>query len=74
MSDKEYKELKQKFTDLEKRVTEMGKIKPAKDKKTRKPSEYNKFMASYFSKHKDPKKSHKDLFAEAAKAWNTSKK
>jgi len=71
MSDKEYKELKQKFTDLEKRVTEMGKIKPAKEKKTRKPSEYNIFMGKFMAddKKKNPDKDHSVRFKDAAQAW-----
>ena len=70
-SPENIKKLEQRITTLESKIKDQV---PSKNKPPRKPSEYNKFMASYFSKHKDPKKSHKDLFAEAAKAWNTSKK
>ena len=64
---------------LQKRVTELenkfGKSKPIKDKKPREPSEYNKFMKSFFEteKKRDPSKSHKELFSEAAKAWTLQK-
>jgi hypothetical protein len=47
--------------------------KHQKEKKPRKPSEYNIFVKDYISKHKDPKKDHKELFADAVKAWNTKK-
>jgi hypothetical protein len=65
--------------ELEKRVKEleskMGTDSSFGKKKRppREPSEYNKFMKKYFAANKDPKKSHKDLFADAAKAWNVEK-
>jgi len=76
MSDKNYNELKQKFTDLEKRVSEMGKVKPGKDKKPRKPSEYNIFMGKFMSddKKKNPDKIHTQRFTDATKAWGERNK
>ena len=69
MSESELiKKLDQRITDLE---SKMG--KPQKEKKPRKPSEYNIFVKDYLSKNKDPKKDHKELFADAVKAWNTKK-
>ncbi len=69
MSEESIKKLEQRISDLEAKST-----KPQKPPKTpRKPSEYNKFMGEYISKHKDPKKPHKELFAEAVKAWNKLK-
>jgi hypothetical protein len=69
MSESELiKKLGQRMTDLE---TKMG--KPQKEKKPRKPSEYNLFVKNYISKNKDPKKDHKEIFADAVKAWNTKK-
>ncbi len=43
--------------------------------KTRKPSEYNKFMKTFIAeqKIKFPKKNHKELFSEGAKAWSAKK-
>jgi hypothetical protein len=69
MSESELiKKLDQRITDLE---SKMG--KPQKERKPRKPSEYNIFVKDYISKNKDPKKDHKELFADAVKAWNTKK-
>jgi hypothetical protein len=68
MSDETIKKLEQRVTDLE------SKIKVKKERKTREPSEYNKFMKDFISKNKDPKKTHPELFAEAAKAWGLKKK
>ena len=69
MSEESLKKLEQRISDLEAKSS-----KPQKPPKpSRKPSEYNKFMGEYISKHKDPKKPHKELFAEAVKAWNTKK-
>ena len=63
MSDNELiKKLDLRIKDLE---MQMGK----KEKKTRKPSEFNIHMKNYLTKHKDPKKTHKELFLEATKAW-----
>ena len=63
---------------LEKRMdaleTKFGKAKtPVKPVKPRKPSEYNTFVKKYISDNKSPTKSHKELFAEAAKAWSSAK-
>jgi hypothetical protein len=70
MSD--IKKLEQRITTLEAKLLDQ---KPQKTPRApRAPSEYNKFMGDYMSKNKDPKKTHKDLFAEAVKAWNVSKK
>ena len=69
MADTEYKKLEQRIKDLE---SKMGSSK--KERKPRKPSEYNEFMKTYMAKHKDPKKTHADLFSEAAKAWSSNKK
>ena len=64
MSD--YEKFNKRLTELEDKI----KIKPVKEKKPRKPSEYNIFMKNYFAKNpKDSKKTHRELFTEAAKAW-----
>lgn len=69
MSESELiKKLDQRISELE---TKMG--KPQKEKKPRKPSEYNLFVKEYISKNKNPKKDHKEIFADAVKAWNTKK-
>ena len=39
----------------------------------REPSEYNKFVKKYITDNKSDKKTHKELFSEAAKAWKKSK-
>jgi len=70
MSDETIKNLEKRVADLESKLTETKKPPRA----PREPSEYNKFVAEYITKNKDPKKQHKDLFAEAVKAWNTRKK
>ena len=69
MSD-ELKALEKRITDLEKKSSTPQKPPRA----PRKPSEYNTFMGEYMSKNKSDKKSHKELFAEAVKAWNLKKK
>ena len=76
MSEKELKDLKEKFAKLENQVNAMGKVKPAKDKKPRKPSEYNKFMGKFMAddKKKNPDKDHSVRFKDAAKAWSDEKK
>ena len=73
MSDDIIKKLEQRISDLELKSKEK-KEKEKKEKVPRKPSEYNTFMGEYMSKHKDPKKPHKELFSEAVKAWNVKKK
>ena len=72
----EIETLSEKFTELEKRVNEMGKVKPVKEKKPREQSQYNIFMKKYIEdeKKKDSTKSHQDLFKAGAKAWSESKK
>jgi hypothetical protein len=62
-------ELAKRVESLESKIA--GEKKP---KRTRKPSEYNTFMGKYMEKNKDPKKTHKELFAEAVEAWNKQKK
>ena len=69
MSDTLIKNLEKRVTDLESKLTEK---KPPRA--PREPSEYNKFVAEYITKNKDPKKAHKELFSEAVKAWNVKKK
>ena len=66
MSDTLIKNLEKRVTDLESKLTDK--------KPPREPTEYNKFVAEYITKNKDPKKAHKDLFLEAVKAWNVKKK
>ena len=69
MSD--YEKFNKRLTELEDKIN----IKPVKEKKPRKPSEYNIFMKNYFAKNsKDSKKTHRELFTEAAKAWGENKK
>ena len=68
MSDETIKKLEQRISDLENKIEK----KPPKAPRT--PSEYNLFMSEYLSKNKDPKKPHKELFADAVKAWNLKKK
>jgi len=73
MSD-DYKSLEKRLADLEQKVNS-GSSKSPKEKKTREPSEYNKFMKEHLAKlrEKHPNKSHKDLFTEAANAWSKEK-
>ena len=71
-------------TDIEKLTERLEKLENNFGKKTkeeskesktpRKPSEYNLFMKKYFAKNKKEGVSHKELFAEAAKAWSNEKK
>ena len=68
-----FKLLEKRINDLEAKMNAPPKAsKPPRP--PRAPSAYNKFMGDYIAKNKDPKKTHKDLFAEAVKAWNESKK
>ena len=65
------------YDDLDKRISQIEKSLKTKEKPPkapRKPSAYNNFMKDYCSKHKDPKKPHKELFEEAAKEWSKQKK
>jgi hypothetical protein len=69
MADNELiKKLDRRISDLE---MQMG--KPKKEKKIRKPSEFNIHMKKYLATHKDPSKTHKELFLEATKAWSAQK-
>ena len=68
MSEETIKKLERRISDLE------NKIEKKPPKAPRVLSEYNKFMSEYVTKNKDPKKPHKELFAEAVKAWNLKKK
>ena len=71
-SDKsDFELLEEKFTNLELKVNAMGKVKPVKDKKPRKPSEYNIFMKKFLSDDKkaNPDRKHAERFTEGAKAW-----
>jgi len=71
MSD--YEKFNKRLTELEDKINILD--KPVKEKKPRKPSEYNIFMKNYFAKNsKDSKKTHRELFTEAAKAWGENKK
>jgi hypothetical protein len=69
MSDDTIKKLEQRVADLESKI---GKEKAPRA--SRKPSEYNTFMGEYIAKNKSGKKSHKELFSEAVKEWNATKK
>jgi len=71
MPDDDLEKLSKRVTELEEKMK--GSV-PKKDKKPREPSEFNKFMGTYIKKNKDPKKTHRELFAEAIKAWNDTKK
>ena len=70
MTEETIKKLEKRLTDLETKIGE--KSKPPRV--PRKPSEYNKFMGEYMAKNKSDKKSHKELFLEATKAWGEKKK
>lgn len=70
MSD--YEKFNKRLTDLEDKFKG---VKTESVKKPRKPSEYNIFMKDYFAKNsKDSKKTHRELFTEAAKAWSSKNK
>jgi len=66
----ELADIRKRLSDLE---TKFGNVTEKKPRAPREPSEYNIFMKEYFAKNKDPKKSHKDLFGDAAKAWSEAK-
>ena len=72
MPDTDLEKLSKRITDLEEKMK--GSVPTKKEKKPREPSEFNKFMGNYIKKNKDPKKTHRELFAEAIKAWNDTKK
>ena len=69
MSDETIKKLEQRLSELETRLTQP----PKPTRPPRAPSAYNTFMGQYIQKNKNPKKTHKELFAEAVKAWNAKK-
>jgi hypothetical protein len=62
------KNLEKRISDLESKVVSSKPPKPP-----RKPSEYNIFMKEYMEKNKNDKKTHKELFGDAVKAWNSRK-
>ncbi len=66
----DYRTLEKRIADLETKMNE----KPKKPRPPRKPSEYNTFLADYLVKNKSDKKTHKELFGEAVKAWNDKKR
>jgi hypothetical protein len=68
-SEQEIKNLEKRLTELESKLNS-----PKVVRKPRKPSEYNDFVKNYISKNKDPKKTHAEIFSEAAKAWSAKKK
>ena len=70
MSDQEYQKLEKRIKVLEERL---GNTSEKSEKKPRKSSAYNDFMKEYISeqKTKGSTKSHKELFTDGAKAWNT---
>ena len=74
----DYDKLNKRLTELEDKMKKSCNLedkKSSKSKVTRKPSEYNIFMKNYFAKNsKDSKKTHRELFTEAAKAWGENKK
>ena len=74
MSDTGLKNIEKRLADLEEK---MKNSKHVKDKKPRQKSEYNIFVQDYIAKEKkkkDNKRSHTELFSEAAKAWSANKK
>jgi hypothetical protein len=68
-----FKLLEKRINDLEAKMNVPQKP-PKPPRAPRAPSAYNKFMGEYIAKNKDPKKTHKELFGEAVKAWNEAKK
>ena len=72
----DYDKLNKRLTELEDKMKKSCNLedkKSSKSKVTRKPSEYNIFMKDYFVNNKNPKKTHRDMFTEAAKAWSAKK-
>ena len=67
----EYDALAKKVKLLQKQIKSEG-----KPKTKRKPSEFNKFVASQLAEIKkaNPKQDHKTNFSQAVKAWNQRKK
>lgn len=66
------KELRKEFKD---ELDELKKEKTLKPKKTRKPSEFNLFVADKIRelRAKDPNMVNKDAFKEAVSLWNNTK-
>jgi hypothetical protein len=73
MSDSDYQKLEKRIKAVENQLSNSGEVK--KPKEPRKSSEYNLFMGKYISEQKKngSTKSHKDLFADGAKAWKEHK-
>ena len=69
MDSDEIKKLNQRIKNLEDKLLD----KTVSTKPHRKKSDYNIFVQEYIAKNKDPKKSHKELFGESAKAWSNLK-
>ena len=71
MSDQDYQKLDKRIKALEEKLGSSGNSEKT-EKKPRKSSPYNDFMKEYISeqKTKGSTKSHKELFADGAKAWN----
>jgi hypothetical protein len=63
------------FSKLDKRIKALEEKLINKEKKPKKSSDYNNFMKEYISeqKSKGSTKSHKELFADGAKAWGIKK-
>ena len=70
MSDSDFSKLDKRIKALEDKLNETK-----KEKKPKKSSDYNNFMKEYISeqKSKGSTKSHKELFADGAKAWGIKK-
>ena len=75
MTDLEYQKLDKRLKVLENKANGNGNTEVLPDKKPRKSSDYNVFMKDYIAeqKTKGTAKSHKDLFADGARAWTTKK-
>jgi hypothetical protein len=73
MADSDYQKLEKRLKAVEAQLSNSGEAK--KPKEPRKSSEYNLFMGKYISEQKKSgsTKSHKDLFADGAKAWKDHK-
>lgn len=70
-------QLENEVKNLKDKNLEFGKSKKEKkEKKTRVPTEYNKFMSSYINEQKEKlgdQFKHKIAFSEAAKKWSEKK-
>jgi len=73
MSDADFQKLDKRLKAVEEKLSNNG--NNVKEKIPRKSSEYNLFMGKYISDQKasGSTKSHKDLFADGAKAWKDHK-